>query len=333
MNAAKRHRRAGSRLVSAISVIVLACVAAPWRAAAAEDVTRDWELKLDMGGRETFGSLSISKKADGSLAGKWGSTELSDVKLDGQKLSFVRTLRFGDQEFRMTYEGTLKDGVLSGTISSERGSFSANGTRRKPISPALGRWDLKYAIGDREISATLAVSAGPGGALEAKWTTETGEHVVSDVKLEGGKLSLARKSKIGEREFESTYEGKVDGNKLTGIIKGQLGEIPASGQRVGGDLVGTWELTTTTERGTRTSTLVVQGDLTARYELFGGEIPIKDIKLEGGQVTFSAEAGFGDQSFKLEFKGKLEGTTLKGTFTTPRGTREATGKKVSPTTI
>jgi hypothetical protein len=30
----------------------------------------------------------------------------------------------------------------------------------------------------------------------------------------------------------------------------------------------------------------------------------------------------------MEFKGKVEGTTLKGTFTTPRGDRAATGKKV-----
>ena len=58
--------------------------------------------------------------------------------------------------------------------------------------------------------------------------------------------------------------------------------------------------------------LTIYGDMTGRYEMFGGEIPIKDLKLEGDQVSFKVEMGFGDQTFKMEFKGKLDGKTLKG---------------------
>jgi hypothetical protein len=109
-----------------------------------------------------------------------------------------------------------------------------------------------------------------------------------------------------------------------------MGEIPASGGREGAELVGKWELTTATDQGPRRGKLTVYGDLTGRYELFGGEIPIKEIKLEGGQLAFSVEAGFGDQSFQIDFKGKLEGKSLKGEVTSPRGTREVTGKKLEP---
>ena len=54
----------------------------------------------------------------------------------------------------------------------DRGSFAANGSRRKPLCPALGRWELKYAIRERDVTAVLAVSAaaaprphGAGGFL------------------------------------------------------------------------------------------------------------------------------------------------------------------------
>jgi hypothetical protein len=115
---------------------------------------------------------------------------------------------------------------------------------------------------------------------------------------------------------------------MTGSFKSPMGEIQASGRRLGGELIGKWELTSSSDRGPRTSLLTVFGDLSGRYESFGGEIPIKEIRLEAGQVSFSIEMGFGDQTFKLDFKAKLEGKTLKGEVTSQRGTREVTGKKL-----
>jgi hypothetical protein len=325
MNAAKRIGN-----VSWIHAVLVMVLAGPTGRAAAEDVTGEWEVKVDRDGRESFATLVISKKPDGGLAGKWGSNDLSDVKFDGKKLTFARTVRFGDQEFQINYEGTLEDGKLKGTLSSDRGSFAANAARPKPKSPALGRWQLKYTIGDMDIAAVLAVSEAAGGALQATWQTGFGENTVSGVKFQDGKLSLARKTKLEDREFESTYEGVVKGHKIEGTIKSDLGEIPAGGERIGANLIGKWELVTTTDQGTRTSLFTVLGDLSGRYESFGGEIPVKEIKLDGDQVAFSIEAGFGDQTFTIDFKGKLDGKTLKGETTSPRGTREVTGKKLEP---
>jgi hypothetical protein len=302
----------------------------PARLLAEEGIAGEWELKVDRNGVETFSSLTIQKKTDGTLEGKWGSTPITDLKFQDGKLTFGRTLKFGDREFKMTYEGTLKDGKLSGNITGERGTFSASGTRRKPRNPALGRWEINFRIAERDINAVLAISAAADGALSGQWTSTTGEHVVKDLKFEDGKLSFSRKSKIGEREFESTYLGTIQGSRLNGTIKSQIGDIEANGKRVGGDLVGKWELTSTGgEQGPRTSLLNVFGDLTGRYELFGAESPIKDLKLEGDQVTFQVEVRFRDQTSTVDFKGKLEGgKNLKGEVTSPRGTRQVTGKKL-----
>jgi hypothetical protein len=171
---------------------LFAAVALP-QAARAQDVLGEWEMKMDFNGRETYGSLTISKGADGSLAGKWGREDLSAVKFEGGKLSFVRTIRMGDQEFKTGFEGVLKDGGLSGTLTSDRGDRPVTGARRKPQCPAVGRWELKYTIREREMTAVLALSA-KDGVLEGKWTAAQGEHTVSDVKYDGGKLAFHRKS-------------------------------------------------------------------------------------------------------------------------------------------
>jgi len=103
-------------------------------ALAAEDITGEWEMTMEFGGRESFATMTISKKADGTLTGKWGSSELTDVKFADGKLTFARIITFGDQEFTMEYEGTLKDGKITGTMSSDRGEFAVNGARRSPCA-------------------------------------------------------------------------------------------------------------------------------------------------------------------------------------------------------
>jgi len=296
---------------------------------AAEDITGEWEMTMDFGGRDTFATLTITKKDDGTLAGKWGSRDLSDVKFDGEKLTFVRTISFGDQEFTMDYEGTLKDGKITGTMLSDRGEFSANGARRKPKLPVLGQWDIKFNVQDREINARLIVTQKPDGTLDGKWNEE-GEHIISNIKLQDGKLTLTRQSKINDFEFETMYEGTVKGNELTGLLKGEMGEFQANGKRFGKALIGKWELTSTSDFGTFTNMMRIESDMTGRYEFFGGEIPMKDLKLEGDQVTFYIEFGPPDQTFKMEFNGKLDGKTLKGQMESDRGTSEITGKKLEP---
>jgi hypothetical protein len=321
------HKTIGKTLI----LVCLISLVQTSLALAAEDITGEWEMTMDFGGRPSYAMLTISKNADGSLSGKWGSDDLSDVKFQDGKLTFVRTIQFGDQEFSMDYAGTLKDGKITGEMSSDRGEFDVNGVRFKPKSPALGTWNISFNIGDRDITGQLAISEKPDGTLEGKWISERGNTVISNVKLTDGKLTFNRKSTFGDNTYESNFEGTIDGNNLTGVFKSQRGEMPAKGSRVGAALIGKWDLTSVSEFGTRQGMMRINGDLTGRYEFFGGELPIKDLKLEGNQVTFALETGFGDQTFTLDFKGTLDGNNLKGQMTSDRGTSEITGKKIEAT--
>ncbi len=318
------HKTIGRTLVL-ISLMLLAQTSL---VRAAEDITGQWEMTMDFGGRPSYAMLTISKNADGSLSGKWGSRDnLSDVKFQDGKLTFVRTIQFGDQEFSMDYAGTLKDGKITGAMSSDQGEFNVNGARFKPKSPALGTWDISFNIGDRDITGQLAVSEKPDGTLEGKWISERGNTVISNVKFKDGKLTFNRKSTFGDNTYESDFEGTIADNNLTGAFKSQQGEMPAKGTRVGAALIGKWDLTSVSEFGTMPGMMRVNGDMTGRYEFFGGEIPMKDLKLDGNQVTFALEMGWGDQTFTLNFKGTLDGKNIKGQMTSDRGTSEITGKK------
>jgi hypothetical protein len=107
------------------------------------------------------------------------------------------------------------------------------------------------------MTAKLIVSQKTDGALDAKWISQFGESAISNVKFANGKLSFTRKIKFNDNEFETTFEGTVAVDKLTGASKSERGDIPVTGQRFGGALIGKWELTSTWSRSARTSRLSV----------------------------------------------------------------------------
>ena len=335
MNQILVHIRIGK---SVILTCLLLSLQTPF-VCAAEDITGEWEIKIDQYGFERVVTLSFSRKADGSLMGKWASSDLADVQFENGKLSFTHIIATRARDFKEQYAGTLKEGKLTGTMSGELGAFSAEMTRKKPKSPALGQWDMKFNVGERQITGRLTISENPDGTLAGKWDTEFGEHMVSNIKFHDGKLTYTRKSKFAEREWESTFEGTIKGHKLAGAFKSQRGEVPATGERVGAALVGTWELTQTRPGGTSTSILKIDGDLTGKYQgSKGEEMLIKNVKLEGNEVTFFLEFGSGDLAVRMCFKGKLYGKTLlRGEFGTKavdgklifaQSTNQITGKKI-----
>ncbi len=327
MTQTRRHRTAEKVLLVCV-LLASSLVTSP--ALAAADITGAWRVTMDFDGNEMHATLMFAKKADGTYKGKWGSDELSNVKFDGQKLSFDRTMQMGDQEFTHDFMGTLKDGKISGTMGDDQFEFPITAVPKKAKSPAVGQWDITFNVMDRDITTRLIVSEKPDGTLSGKWIEEQGEHTVSDVKYRDGKLTFTRQSRFPDMDFEleTTYDGTIKGNGLTGTLEAEMGSWPANGKRFGAPLIGTWAMTSSTEMGPQTTMLTIEPDLTGTYEFFGSDIPVQDLKLEGNKVTFAVEMDFGDQGFRLDFDGTLEANTLKGEITNPMGTNEVTGKKV-----
>jgi hypothetical protein len=325
------HRSRG--MVFIVAVLMAFSVGVPQVLAAAEDITGEWELATSFNDMQMMSTLTLAKQADGTLTGKWGSADLKDVKFDAGKLTFSRTMSMMGQDTTMKFTGTIKDGKLTGTQSSDQGDTQVTGAKRKPKSPVLGQYQLKYQVGGQDVTAKLILSQNAKGAVDANWISDMAKSVCSNVKVEGDKLTLARKTDFNGNAFESTFEATVKGDKLTGTMKSQMGDAAVTGERIGMALIGKWEITRTTQQGTRTSQLTIDSDLTGRMEAFGGnEIPIKDLKIDGNQMTFKTEMNFGGQNRVTEYKVTVDGKTLKGQSVSPgRDPSELTGKKVEPT--
>jgi len=322
------HKTSGKSLLL-VCLCLLMQTSLVW---AAEQITGDWEITMDNNGRKSYAMLSIKKAEGGTLTGKWGSTDIDNAKFQDGKLTFSRTIGPEDRQFTTDYEGTLKDGKLMLKITNDWGELAAVGARPKPICPALGQWDINFNVMDMDINAKLVISRTKDGKLEGKWIEQMGEHKIADVKFEDGKLTFTRKSKVEDMEFENTYEGTVKENTLTGKLDGgDMGQWQANGKRIGLELIGAWEITTVSDFGTRKTTMKVFPDLTGRYKVFDSDIPMKNLKLEGDEVTFTLEMGWGDMTFEMNFKGKLDGKTLKGQMESDRGASDITGKKIEKT--
>ncbi|UCG55934.1 MAG: hypothetical protein JSU70_13805 [Phycisphaerales bacterium] len=290
----------------------------------------DWDLKIQFGEREMNSILSFSRNAEGELTAQlinfWGLSELQDVKFEEGKLSFVQVVRFGDNEFTSTFAGTIEEGALTGMLSSDRGESKVEGKRSQRMPRVVGNWNVKYTVGERERTSTLVIKADKEGALTADWQSERVQNEITDLNYERGQLTFTRKSKMGDREWESTFEGRIERgtDNLSGMLKSDQGEIEVKGERIGAPLIGTWKLEITSERGTRAQRLRVNGDLSALY----GTIRIKKVNLEDDKVSFKTVQQFGEQTFETSFEGKLAESKLTGELTTSRGTRKVVGQKV-----
>jgi len=288
----------------------------------------DWQVKVEFGERQMESILSFSRDSEGNTTGQWisfwGVNELKDVKFEENKLSFVQVVRFGDNEFTQNFTGTVEEGKMTGTLSSDRGQSKLEGQRSPRMPRAVGNWEIKFKMGDREITTTLAVKAGKEGELTAEWQSQWGEHKITDMQYERGKLTFKRESKFQDRQMDSTFEGTIQGDSLTGVIKSEMGEVQAEGKLIGAPLIGTWNLDIESEQGTRKQRLVVNPDMSGMY----GAIALKKVNLEGDKVSFKTVMQFGDQEFEMSFEGKLEESKLTGELTTSRGTRKVQGTKV-----
>ena len=291
----------------------------------------EWQVKMEFGERQVESILSFSRDREGNRTGRWisfwGLSELKDVKSEDGKVSFTRTSR--NREGGSTtskFAGTLKDGVLSGTVSSDRGEYKLTGKRAPRTPRAVGNWEIKYKVGDREITATVVITADKEGKLNVDWKSKGAQTEISDVKYERGKLTFKRKTKVGERQFDSTFEGTPGRGGMSvvmfsAVIKSERGETPAQAILIGSRVIGTWDLEIASERGARKQRLKINSDMSALY----GPTLVKKVIFEGDKISFKIVRQFGERKFEMTFEGKIAGAKLTGELKTSRGSQKVTG--------
>ncbi len=303
----------------------------------------DWEVKVDYGERQMDSILAFSRDREGNRTGQWisswGLGELKDLKYEEGQLSFAQVYRFGENEFTSKFTGTIEDGKLTGTLSSDRGEYKLEGKPPKRIPRIVGSWEIEFKTGGPEITSTLVVkpvkSEKPDqeGKLTAQWQDKRAEHQITDLQYERGRLTFKwrRKGQMQDREW-ATLEGTVrrDTDTLSGVMKAKGIDIPLEGRRIGAALIGTWNLEVASERGSRKQRLKVNRDMSGLY----GAIPIKKVNFEDDKISFKVVLEFGERKFEMSFEGKLAESKepkelkLTGELKTSRGSQKVAGKKV-----
>jgi hypothetical protein len=290
----------------------------------------DWLVRADFPGRSMDWILSFSRDAD-SWTGRqfvvFFGSDLADVTYENGDLSFTWTRPNRDGGTTSSkFTGKIADGKLTGVLLTDRGEVQCEG-ERVPRSPrAVGQWAMTTTMGEREFTSTLAITADSERNLSGKWVSQRGESAVTDLTLEGRNLSFLRTISFQDREFSMAFTGTLEGNTLTGAMKSDRGEAAVKGERIGGAVIGTWNLEVEIpDFGTWPQRLRVNPDFSGYY----GAMAVEKIELEENQVHFKRTWRFGDNEFEMSFAGTVDGDKLTGEMTTSRGTQKITGTKVA----
>ena len=74
-----------------------------------------WDMTITVGEREVNTVLKVTSDEQGTLQAEWqsqwGEHKITDVLFKANKLTFNRVSTFNDQEWKTTYEGTMKNHV------------------------------------------------------------------------------------------------------------------------------------------------------------------------------------------------------------------------------
>ena len=290
-------------------------------------MTGDWQLQIDVDGQQLPAILSLSRNDDGTIKGEWlsfwGITPLREIKYENRQLTFAMTIRLDEGDTNTTFSGSVNQKELSGTFTNNMGEYPCRGKRIKRIPMAAGTWQTKLTLGDREFTADIIIKVDAQGKLIADWKSQYGEHEITNVQFKQGKLIFDRKSRIQDRKWESSFEGKIKGHALSGTIKSDRGDIALEGIRVGAPVIGQWELDVKSDSRTRKELLRIFPDMSARY----GAISVEKVQLDDEGVTFKTTLEIDNQTFDISFTSQITGRKLTGEITSPMGTAEVTGEK------
>ncbi len=216
--------------ISLSFLCALFVITASASAATAQKTIGEWDIKMKFNDREVTSNLTITQGEDGSFAGKWksqwGESKLTDVVFKDDKLSFTRTSKYGDREWKSTFEGTVAGNDLKGKIKSEWGEFDANGTLVTPS--VFGKWEITSESRRGTRKRTLTLNEDMTGTYQMR----DREVPIKDLKIDQQQITFKLDMNFGERSFTMDFKGKFDGDTIDGEFITSRGSRKATGKRV-----------------------------------------------------------------------------------------------------
>lgn len=298
-----------NRIVSLGAVLTL-CATSAWGA----DPVGAWK------GEGPRGEINIviSRDAGGSLQGEmitdFGPNDLTDLKLDGNDLSFVNRLEFDAGSFALTFTGKIDGDTFTGTISTPRGDTPIILTRAGSgggFEGLIGTWKLTGESQFGPMEHTLIAT--PDGKITYESSGQSSE--ATNIKVEGNKISFDVTTFGGGNSYDVAFEGKFDAKSLSGdIISNGSSFVSLTAPRQSNIalLIGTWVLAGESRYGDLEHTLIIAPDGTHTYESGGQVSDVTNLEIDGNAIQFNMTIFGGGNAYPLSFEGVIDEDGLTG---------------------
>ena len=185
-----------------------------------------WQVTFKVGERQVSATLVIKADNNNKLSAdwqsQWGQHEITDVTFKADKLTFKRTSKIQDRQWESSFEGTVKEHKLTGTIKSERGDIELEGLRDG--GALIGKWDLELTSDRGTRKQILQVNPDLSGLY--------GSSAIKKIDLEGSQVSFRIVRMFRDQESEITFKGTLNGNKLTGERTSSRGSQTITGLKI-----------------------------------------------------------------------------------------------------
>jgi len=225
------------------------------------DPTGTWQLNVTRPGRPAMETVLKVNKAGDKLVGVLSDSEgrttpVKDAQVKDGELTFRTILARDGQEFNFLYKGKLSADAIKGQVTANflgrPLTFDFEGKRLKgdaaqkiktTTANVGGNWKLKVPYKDGVVfEPTLKLDQADSG-LTGTYVGDQGETAIADGLILGDEFTFeVARTRDGKR-FKLKYQGKVQGDALTGSVDfdfdGMTGTLNFDGKRLAGPKPGT----------------------------------------------------------------------------------------------
>ena len=296
-----------------------------------------WNLSIDATsvGGEIYEPVATISESDDGLTGSMAladvETDIEDIELAGDVLTFKVAFDFEGTEIVLLYDGVVEGdkiaGVVNFDLAGQTGELECEGVRSSAPSEVAGSWQLEIdatPVGGEVFQPVLELT-GSGDDLAGKFHADDGQVAdVEDIAVDGNDLSFKVSLDFGGTPLVSEYQATLDGDSMAGTLAfdlaGQAGELEFTGKRQG-SIVGAWDLEIdATGIGGAVYYPVAEiasGDdgLTGSFHADDGQVvDITDVEVEGDTITFKVALDFGGTELTSTYTLTLTGDEVEGTI-------------------
>jgi hypothetical protein len=200
------------------------------------------------------------------------------------------------------------------------------------------KWDVTFNDNASQLAVKLKWD---GKDLTGKYTAFDQTTDIAEGKLDKDELSFIAHPEFNGNTFDIHFNGKVEGDDINGKVTLDFGQGPQEfdwhPKRVvdADSVLGTWQLRIETPTATIEPKITITQDdrgLHGAYSSRFGEREAKNLAFKDGELTWEISGEREGNSFKVVYRGKLTGDSIKGTneydFGGNTGSAEFTGKRM-----